>query len=492
VSSYPNTPGPTDPSHPHPAGPNWYGTPSGAAPVHGLSGSHPVPHYHHQPHFKLPNRWRYKPRRAAFWESKALRAGTLIAFLALSGLAILAIVRRQTGTEGFLVGLALATLPVPLLICTFLWIDRVEPQPWRQLAFAFSWGACAATLIAIFANSFATHFLATRFTTTPSQADSWGATFAAPLVEETCKGTAVLLLFLFRRRDFEGIVDGVVTAGITATGFAFTENILYLGSAFGADQHLGGTGFHATTLTTFFVRVIMSPFAHPIFTSMTGIGFGICAMSRRGQVRRWLAPLGGWALAMTLHGIWNGSASLGPLGFFAVYVAFMFPVFGLLTWLAIWSRSHELKTIRVQLPVYAMAGWLHPLEPLALSSMRARKIARDIARRARGDADARTVREYQAFATSLAFLRARAARGVTDPDFTIREQELLHHLWHRKALAQPVLVQAASAVRPPPPPQWPGSYAPPQSPQQQPQQPQQPQPSYSPYSPHNPHNPHNR
>jgi hypothetical protein len=121
-----------------------------------------------------------------------------------------------------------------------------------------------------------------------------------------------------------------------------------------------------------------------------------------------------------------------------------------------------------------MAGWLNPLEPLALSSMRARKLARDLALRSRGATDARTVREYQAFATSLAFLRARATRGTAGPDFTIREQELLHHLWQRKALAQPVLTQAAQTIRPPMAPQWP---------QAQPQPQQQPQP----YGPHPPY-----
>ena len=86
--------------------------------------------------------------------------------------------------------------------------------------------------------------------------------------------------------------------------------------------------------------------------------------------------------------------------------------------------------------------------------MKVRKLARDLTRRARGPADARTVREYQSFATSLAFLRARATRGTPDPDFTQREQELLHHMWHRKALAQPVLTQATYALHPPLPPQW--------------------------------------
>jgi protease PrsW len=415
----------------------------------------PVPHYEQQPSFELPSRWRYKPRRA-FWENKALRAGALITLLALCGLVILALVRQQTGTKGFLVGMALAVLPVPLLVGTFLWIDRVEPQPRRNLVFAFAWGACAATLVAILANGFAQHLLATTFTATPSETSSWGATFAAPFIEETSKGTAVLLLFLFRRRNFQNIVDGVVIAGITATGFAFTENILYIGSAFGQDQADHASGLGSVTVATFFIRVVMSPFAHPLFTGMTGVGFGIAAMSRPGQARRWLAPLGGWLLAMALHGTWNGSSSLGTFGFLLVYAAVMLPVFALLTWLALWSRGNELRTIRTHLPVYAMAGWLSPLEPFALSSMKVRKLARHLTRRSRGAADARTVREYQSFATALAFLRARASRGAADPDFTQREQELLHHLWQRKALAQPVLAQATYRLYPPYfPPPWP-------------------------------------
>ncbi len=443
MHSYPPAPGPSDPSEPQPIAPIGYG------PAEPAYGGMPVPDYQPQPQFALPKRWRYKPRRA-FWENKALRAGALVALLALCGLIILALVRQQTGTKGFLVGLALAVLPVPLLVGAFLWIGRVEPQPRRNLLFAFFWGACAATLVAILANGFAQHLLATTFTATPSQTSTWGATFAAPFIEETSKGTAVLLLFLFRRRNFQNIVDGVVIAGVTATGFAFTENILYLGSAFGQGQAHGGSGV-GLALDTFFIRVIMSPFAHPLFTGMTGVGFGIAAMSRPGQARRWLAPLGGWALAMTLHGTWNGSSNLGTYGFLMVYAAVMLPVFILLTWLALWSRGNELRTIRDHLPVYAAAGWLSPLEPFALSSMRVRKLARDLTRRSRGAADARAVREYQSFATSLAFLRARAVRGNPDPDFVQREQELLHHMWHRKALAQPVLTQATYRLHPPRP-----------------------------------------
>lgn len=391
-------------------------------------------------------RWRYRPHRS-FWRHPAVRAGAVIILLAICGLLILSLVREQTGTQGFLVGLGLATLPVPLLMAAFRWLDRVEPGPWRNLIFAFAWGACAAALVAITANSFATQWIATA-TADPTGAESLGATVVAPIVEESAKAAAILLIFLFRRKSFTGLVDGVVVAGFTATGFAFTENILYLGNAFGEDQQIGNSGLASVTAATFFVRVVMSPFAHPLFTVLTGIGFGVAALaSRRQRVRRWLLPVLGLTLAMGTHALWNGSSSLfGPYGFYAVYAAFMVPAFALLTWLAIWSRQRELRTVSAELPAYAAAGWLGETEPLALSSMRARSAARDVAGRTYGPAAARTVREYQAFATALAFLRHRAGRGAADPDFAEREQELLHHMWQRREMASPALAYAARAT----------------------------------------------
>ncbi|MGW2107762.1 PrsW family intramembrane metalloprotease [Streptomyces sp. NPDC001948] len=444
--------------------------------------------------------WRYRPRRVGMvWRSRTFRLVAVFTVLALCGLAILALVRDQTGTQGFLVGLGLAVLPVPLLLAAFRWLDRVDPGPWRNVLFAFAWGAFAAALVAILANSFATRWIATT-TADPSNADTLGATVIAPVVEESAKAAAVLLIFLFRRREFNGIVDGVVIAGITAAGFAFTENILYLGNAFGEDQQIGTSGVVSVTAATFFVRAVMSPFAHPLFTVLTGIGFGLAAASaRRRRVRRVLLPLLGLVLAMGMHSLWNGSAVFSPYGFYAVYAVFMVPVFGLVTWLAIWSRRRELRTLAAELPAYAAAGWLSPAEPLALSSMRARGLARDAARRqyavaargsrtipygpygpggpgwspgaapgpapwpsaqaaaqtaaqveatakAHGKAAAQAVAEYESFATSLASLRLQARRGAAGPDFTDRELELLHHLWQRREVAAPALTYAAQAA----------------------------------------------
>jgi RsiW-degrading membrane proteinase PrsW (M82 family) len=422
-----------------------------------------------------------------------VRYGALTTLLALSGLVILALVREQTGTEGFLVGLGLAVLPVPLLLAAFRWLDRVAPGPWRNLVFSFAWGACAAALIAIVANSFATRWIATA-TADPASADTLGATVIAPVVEESAKAAAVLLVFLFRRRDFTGIVDGVVIAGVTATGFAFTENILYLGTAFGTDQLTGDTGIASVTAATFFVRIVMSPFAHPLFTVLTGIGFGIAALRPDGRrTLRVLLPLTGLLLAMGTHALWNGSSSLGQYGFLAVYAAFMVPAFALLTWLAVWTRQRELGTVREELPVYAVAGWLSPAEPYALGSMRARRVARTYARRYAGRAAARTVAQYEAYATSLAFLRHRARGGRAGPDFVVRERELLLELWHRREIARPALDHAARATAPPvavtaPPWPVPGVYGQPARYQAYQTYPayQSSYPAYQPYAPYRP------
>ncbi|WP_328732275.1 PrsW family intramembrane metalloprotease [Streptomyces caniferus] len=409
-------------------------------PPHPPSAPVPPP-YTPQPHAAPASRPRH---RTAPWHSATLRAVALVSMFALSGVIIIGMVRQETGTEGFLVGLGLAVFPVPLLVAAFCWLDRVEPEPWRNLAFAFAWGTCAATLVSLLANGFATDWLAANIaSTSPSEAEAWGATVIAPVVEEVVKAAAVLLLYRFRRNDFDGITDGIVIAGITATGFAFTENVLYLGNAFGEDQSMGHSGLDSLTAGTFFLRIIVSPFAHPLFTILTGLAFGIAATRypRRRAARIALALLG-LLTSVLLHAIWNGASSLGDLGFLTVYGLFVIPVLIALTWLAIWTRNQELLSLRGYLAPYITAGWLAPTEPAALSSLKTRALARDIAHDTQGPAAARAVTEYATVATALSFHRRRAHLLGPSPDFFAREQHLLEHLRHYQQWGRAALVDA--------------------------------------------------
>ncbi|MET9609671.1 PrsW family intramembrane metalloprotease [Streptomyces sp. NPDC006512] len=367
----------------------------------------------------------------------------LVALLTATGIAILELVREQTGTAGFFVGLGLALLPVPPLMAAFRWLGRAAPGPWRQLLFCFGWGACTAALIAILANDFATQWVAAA-TADPSDADQLGSVAIAPVVEESAKAAALLLVFVFRRRHLAGPAEGFVLAGFTATGFAFTENILYLGNAFYEDVANGTAVLDSVTAATFFVRVVLSPFAHPLFTVLTGLGFGAASLSAR-RSHRICLPLLGLALAMGTHALWNGSSHFGEYGFYAVYGCVMVPAFGLLLWLAVLLRRHRLRAVTAELSVYARAGWLGPAEVPALASLPARSLARALARATGGRPAARAVSRYAADATALAVLRHRARRRgpAREPDFAERERELLHGLWLRRATAGPALARAA-------------------------------------------------
>jgi RsiW-degrading membrane proteinase PrsW (M82 family) len=444
--------------------------------------------------FEAPRTLRYKVRRNLL-ENRWLRVALVVIAFAACGAAILNMVHTQTGTAGFIVGVALAVLPVPLVLGAYHWLDRVEPKPAKLLFFCFGWGACAATLVAILANDWATSLLISHQV---GGGETLGASLVAPLVEESSKAAPLLLIFLFRRRDFTGIVDGAVYAGFTATGFAFTENILYIGRSVMDGSNDGGTGIAATVMT-FVMREVMSPFAHPLFTSMTAVGFGLAAISRK-RWQRICAPIAGWIFAMLMHGTWNSAPVLGPLGFFGVYFLFMMPVFALMVWLVIWSRGNELRVVGKQLAVYVAAGWVARPVPLVLASMRTRKQARALARFQQGPAGDKAMREYQGFATSLALLRERVARGLAVQDFAEREQELLHHLWERKETVEGVFTRvgeqewyrthppvATAWAGPPAPgfgypyPQRPGYMPYPQRPGYGPY-PQQPQrPGYAPY-----------
>ena len=164
---------------------------------------------------------------------RVLLIGFLVLLMGACGLLILGSVTHDTGVVGFLIGISLALLPLPVVIGAFRWLDRYEPEPRGLLLFAFFWGATVAALAAALLNT--ASLIAIARTSGGSGMDVT-AVLVAPWVEEAAKGAAVLLVLVFRRREFDGVVDGIVLAGLSAVGFAFTENILYFGRAFLAGQ----------------------------------------------------------------------------------------------------------------------------------------------------------------------------------------------------------------------------------------------------------------
>ncbi|MEO7448331.1 MAG: PrsW family intramembrane metalloprotease, partial [Humibacillus sp.] len=252
-----------------------------------------------------------------------------------------------------------------------------------------------------------------------------GAVYLAPLTEETFKGLGILLIYLLRRREFDGIVDGIVYGGLIGAGFAFSENVLYLGQAYTEYGDEGLTG-------TFLVRCIMGPFGHPLFTCLTGIGIGIAVSSRRPLVRV-LAIVVGWVCAMLLHGLWNFSALAGLDGFLAAYLTYQVPLFLAFIGFLVWVRRREGRLIGQYLSPYADAGWLTTGEVSMLSSLRQRRVARAWARDAGGRPAKRSMDAFQDSASDLALLRSRLVHGTAESEATQRELVLLESITaHRR------------------------------------------------------------
>ena len=364
---------------------------------------------------------------------RVLLIGFLVLLMGACGLLILGSVTHDTGVVGFMIGISLALLPLPVVIGAFRWLDRYEPEPRGLLLFAFFWGATVAALAAALLNT--ASLIAIARTSGGSGMDVT-AVLVAPWVEEAAKGAAVLLVLVFRRREFDGVVDGIVLAGLAAVGFAFTENILYFGRAFLAGQEESlTTGFFAAGFT-FVLRGVISPFAHPLFTAMIGIGLGIAARTAN-PATRWLAPLAGFLLAVLLHGAWNLSSLSGLSGFFTGYLLIMVPAFALTIAVATWSRRREGTTVAVRLPTYVDAGWLDPQDVPMLASLQRRRQALDWMEARYGGGKARALRDFQHAATELAFLRDRIERGMDVPDFPSRERELLAMVARSRAATRP-------------------------------------------------------
>lgn len=361
-----------------------------------------------------------------------LLSALLVAFLAACGLMSVLAITTETGVLGLATGIVLAAVPVFPVIAVLLWLDRYEAEPAHLLAFAFAWGAGVATFGALVINTASVQAIKAA-----GGDPTIASILVAPVVEESLKGLAVLLILLIRRREFDGIVDGVVYAGMAGVGFAFVENVLYLGRTMASS----GTG---GLVTIFLLRCVVSPFAHPLFTAATGVGLGI-AVRTRSWFLRLAAPLLGWMTAMLLHAAWNLSAASGLRGFLTLYVVVQLPVLLVVAGLALFARAREGRLIARYLADYGSTGWLSAGEVAMLSSLAARREARGWAQRTGGPAARRAMRDFQELGSELAFLRERMRRGTAAADAPLQEQAMLAAMSAQRAAFLPRWAAGAGA-----------------------------------------------
>ncbi len=272
-----------------------------------------------------------------------------------------------------ILGLFLSVLfgVIPMLLFAYLvyWVDRYEKEPVALLGGVFLWGAIIAAGAAFVINSFIGlgiyFFTGSQAFTQLSTADA-----IAPVIEESLKGMAVLFVFLFFRREFDSILDGIVYAAITAIGFAATENIYYI-YTYGFQQN-GLSGI----LYMFFVRVLLVGWQHPFYTSFTGIGLAVARLNRNPSVKL-VAPLVGWALAVFTHSMHNAlSTAFQGMQSLAVGLAFDWSGWVAMILFVIWALYREQKWIVAQLRDEVTNGVITPSQYKVASSAWAQTAAR--------------------------------------------------------------------------------------------------------------------
>lgn len=212
-------------------------------------------------------------------------------------------------TENNIIVWSMVAAALPALVYTLLiyWVDHFEREPWGLLVATFIWGAVPAVIISLVASTILSVPLYLLFRESTADFIAGGA--IAPLVEETAKAAALILLFLFWRREIDSPLDGIIYGAMVGMGFAVVENVFYFVSAY---QESGRDAWS----TLIIVRAIIFGLNHALYTAMIGLGVALAWLSRNPAVRI-LAPLVGWAVAVALHSLHNVVVSLeGSLALF--------------------------------------------------------------------------------------------------------------------------------------------------------------------------------
>src|SRR5215216_4391142 len=329
------------------------------------------------------------------------------------GLVVLLLIGIETGPIALLLGLVTATIPVPIYVALVLWIDRYEAEPRWMLATAFFWGALIATFFAFLLNTTTGSLVGALMNAQAGEA--FAAVISAPLVEEIGKAFILFIFFFWKKDEFDGVVDGIVYASLSALGFAMSENILYYGKA-------AATGGDVLTATVV-VRGFFAPFSHPLFTSLTGIGLGLARQSDNIAIKI-ITPVIGLLLAIFMHSLWNASAVFGGGGAFIItYIVVMIPAFFIMLIVISLALRREGEVVRKFLVMDLERGFLTPEEYKQLGSITGRMGSSFNALSRSGMKGWRARRRFNQLASELAFHRSRVSRGLHSANQDVLAQE---------------------------------------------------------------------
>ena len=209
--------------------------------------------------------------------------------------------------------LILAAVIIPTLVWAllFAWADRYEREPTWLIAVAFLWGALPSIVLSVIVEL----LVGAPFVAAPDSlaGELVSSAAVAPIVEEIAKALVLLYIYLRRRQEFDGVLDGIVYGALVGFGFAMTENLFYFVGAYD-EGGLGNLSF------IIYLRAVVFSLNHAFYTALTGIGFGL-ARNSRWRAGRLLWPLAGLSAAILVHGLHNFGVSIASVNALGVLLS---------------------------------------------------------------------------------------------------------------------------------------------------------------------------
>jgi len=313
-----------------------------------------------------------------------------------------------------------AALTLLAYVVLFVLIDRLRPTTWTMKLLALGWGACMAVLVSLHLNTWAGELMRAEGPVDAAQGTR-AAIFSAPFVEEAAKATILFFLAILMRRRMVGVHQVFTLAGLSAVGFAFTENVVYYLRTFLYASTIYQVDPDQELSSIVSLRGVVLSFGHPLFTSMTALGMTV-AIVNRSKLVRVLAPAAGYLTAAFGHMAFNGlssmSDSIAPLligGWVAVAAILVYLGF---------RYVHQVRTIGARLSEFVQAGWLTPDDPKVFSSFFGRWRL-TLAASLRGPRVLANTLRLQRDLTELAYVRDAELRGTIDAMAVERERELI-------------------------------------------------------------------
>ena len=308
---------------------------------------------------------------------------------------------------GVLLSVLLGFIPMLVFAYVVFWTDRYEKEPLLLLGGVFIWGAVVAAGSAFIANT-VLGMGVYIFTGSEDFSELSTSTIIAPVIEETLKGIACLFVFIYFRREFDSILDGIVYAAITALGFAASENVYYIYTYGFQENGLSGI------LIMFFIRVILVGWQHPFYTAFIGIGLAIARLNRNRLIII-IVPIIGLAAAIFTHSIHNTISSVFH-GLEGLGIGILYDWSGWLVMLIfiVWALYREQRWIITQLRDEVNIGTITPLQYKTACSAWEQTSARIKALLSR---QYRLINHFYSLTTELAFKKQQASlAGKPKPD----------------------------------------------------------------------------